>query len=254
MDQNFINKGFTDVTNVSIKEELLNVQKLIYSNTKKYLVEHKENLSVEDKVNLNFKEIPSQEVWSDLMKTVNTSNELKNLINSEGIKFTFKKIFKSPQPFEISTFRARFPNQERVLYSWHQDEGTWFLSKNNNHVNKYPATLWLSINGATKEDSIQLVKFSHNEKLYEHKFIKGQGFFSFGKKRNINSDRIVTIETKPSECVIFHPLTIHRSVPITKISLRPRYSIDVRFFDKEFQPKFKTDFIFKIKRFFKKAI
>ena len=78
------------------------------------------------------------------MKTVNSSNELKNLINSEGIKFTFKKIFKSPQAFEISTFRARFPNQERVLYSWHQDEGTWFLSKNNNHVNKYPATLWSS--------------------------------------------------------------------------------------------------------------
>ena len=79
-------------------------------------------------------------------------------------------------------------------------------------------------------------------------------FFSFAKKQNINSDRITTLETKPSECVIFHPLTIHRSVAITKINLRPRYSVDIRFFDKEFRPKFKTDFSFKIKKFFKKII
>ena len=90
MDQNFINNGFTDVTNVPIKDELRNIQELIYLNTKKYLVEHKDDLSIEEKVNLNFKEIPSSESWSDLMKNVNNSKELKNLINSEGIKFIFK--------------------------------------------------------------------------------------------------------------------------------------------------------------------
>ena len=141
MDQNFIYKGFTDVTSVSINEELHNLHKLIYSNTKKYLVEHTDSLSMEEKVNLNFKEIPPKEMWSNLMIAVNISKELKNLINSEGIKSTFKKIFKNPQPFEISTFRARLPNQERVIYDWHQDEGTWFLSDNNNHLNKFPATL-----------------------------------------------------------------------------------------------------------------
>ena len=254
MDQNFIYKGFTDVTSVSINEELRNLHKLIYSNTKNYLVEHTDSLPVEEKVNLNFKEIPPKEIWSYLMKAVNISKELKNLINSEGIKSTFKKIFKNPQPFEISTFRARLLNQERAIYDWHQDEGTWFLSDNNNHLNKFPATLWLSVNGATKDDSLQLVKFSHKEKLYNRKFIKGQGYFNFGKKKNINPDRIITIDAKPSECVIFHPLTIHRSVPVTKASLRPRYSVDVRFFDKEFEPEFKTDFGFKIKKFLKKVI
>ena len=254
MDQNFASRGFTDVIDVSISEELENIQKLIYSNTKKYLVKHEDSLSLEEKVNLHFKETPSQQTWSNLMNIVNNSNELKNLINSNGIKFIFKKIFKNPQSFEISTFRARLPGQERALYNWHQDEGTWFLSKNNNHLNKYPATLWFSVNGSTKEDSIQLVKFSHNEKLYDHNFVKGQGFFSIGKKQSINPSKIITIETKPSECVVFHPLTIHRSVPITKVSLRPRYSIDIRFYDKEFQPKFRTDLSFKIKKIFKKVI
>ena len=120
-------------------------------------------------------------------------------------------------------------------------------------MNKFPATLWFSINGATKEDSIQLVKFSHNEKLYDHKFIKEQGYFSIGKKKNINSDKIFTVETNSSECFIFHPLILHRSVPVTKISLRPRYTVDIRYFDKGFQPGFKTDFSFNIKRLIKKC-
>ena len=81
MDQNFIFRGFTDVINVSISEKLKNIQKLIYSNTKKYLVEHENSLSLEEKVNLYFAEITSQKIWSELMKTINDSSELKNFIN-----------------------------------------------------------------------------------------------------------------------------------------------------------------------------
>ena len=177
MDQNFINRGFTDVINIPFDKELTNLQKLIYLNTKKYLVEHNDNLPLHEKINLKFKDIPPKESWTNLMETINNSNELRILINADGIRLAFKKIFKNIQIFEISTFRARFPEQKRVLYDWHQDEGTWFLSKNNNHLNKYPATLWLSVNGANKDDSIQLVKYSHNEKLYNHKYVEGQGFF-----------------------------------------------------------------------------
>ena len=74
--------------------------------------------------------------------------------------------------FDISTFRARLPDQKRVVYNWHQDEGTWFLSKNKKQLNKYPATLWFSINGASEKDSIQLLKFSHKQKLHNHTYPK----------------------------------------------------------------------------------
>jgi len=40
-------------------------------------------------------------------------------------------IFDEPCRFEISAFRARLPDEKRVIYNWHQDEGTWFLSKKN---------------------------------------------------------------------------------------------------------------------------
>ena len=56
MDQTFTTRGFTDIIKVSANEELKDFQKLIYLHTKKYLVEHDDNLTTEEKVNLNFKD------------------------------------------------------------------------------------------------------------------------------------------------------------------------------------------------------
>ena len=128
---------------------------------------------------------------------------------------------------------------------------------NNNPIQN--VNIYSDINGVSTNEigsftltcvSDELVTISHIS--YSDIILKAKDIPSLiiMKSRNINSDEIITIETKPSECVIFHPLTIHRSVPVKKISLRPRYTIDIRFFDKEFQPKFKTDFSFRIKKFF----
>lgn len=250
MDQNFVKQGFTEVFDVIAEKELKDLSNLIYKNTKNFLIDHDDSLSIEDKINLNFKEVPDTKIWSDLMKKINCSKELIQIINSEGIKKAFQKVFKKPKVFNISTFRARIPNQKRVVYNWHQDEGTWFLSKNKNLLNKYPATLWFSINGADKKDSIQLLKFSHKEKLHNHTYINGQGYFNITKKNFINSDNIYTVDTKPSQGIIFHPLTVHRSVPNNNISLRPRYTIDIRYYDDDYKANYKVNFSFKAKRFF----
>ena len=60
MIEDFLKKGFTETINVPVKKELDLLQKLIYSNTKNLLVDHDENLSIEEKVNVNFKKIPPQ--------------------------------------------------------------------------------------------------------------------------------------------------------------------------------------------------
>ena len=99
------------------------------------------------------------------MNEINNSKELNNVIEDDSIINSFRKIFKDPVKFAICTFRARFPNQKRAVNNWHQDEGTWFVSKNKNIQNKYSATLWFSINGTDKSDSIQLVRFSHKKKI-----------------------------------------------------------------------------------------
>jgi len=246
----FRSEGFTDIMDVNLNEELKDLQNLIYFKTKSLLVKHDENLSISEKINLKFQEIPKTEFWASFMGDINNSNELKQLICSKGIVSTFNKIFKDPKIFEICTFRARFPSQKKVVYDWHQDEGTWFLSKNKNLLNKFPATLWFSINGANSEDSIQLVKSSHKKKLHRHKYVKDQGFFNIDGNYIIDPKKIVTIETKESQCVIFHPLTLHRSIPQTKLNFRPRYSVDIRYYDTDFRPNFKTDILFKLKRIF----
>ena len=90
-------------------------------------------------------------------------------------------------------------------------------------------------------------------KLYNHEWVDGQGFFKIKNiKKEILNKNIFNPNFEASEAVIFHPLTMHRSAPNESSNLRPRYSIDIRCYDKEFQPKFKTDLSFKIKKFLKK--
>ena len=68
----------------------------------------------------------------------------------------------------------------------------------------------------------------------------------------IDENDIFTVETKASEGVLFHPLTIHRSVPATKINFKPRYTIDIRYYDENFEKKFKVDWKFSVKKILKK--
>jgi hypothetical protein len=248
MDKNFIDNGFTEYIQIDNKYDLRKIQKLIYSITKPYLINHEKNISLKEKLNLEFKEIPSQIEWSSIMKKVNNSTELKSFINSDEIKNAFKIIFNNPTPFPISTFRARFPNQHRVVYNWHQDEGTWFLSNNKIHINKFPATLWFSINGANKEDSIEIIKYSHLQKLYYHTYVEGQGYFKIKNKFKIDKMNINKIKIEPSNGFIFHPLLIHRSAPNNVISMRPRYTIDIRYYDENYRQNYKIDLRFKIAR------
>ena len=104
----------------------------------------------------------------------------------------------------------------------------------------------VSINGASK-GSIQLVKKSHKLKLFEHKYVEGQGFFNLKDNSFINHDLIETIETLPSECIMFNSLTIHRSVENKSINMRPRYSADIRYYDEiEENRKIKIDNFLKL--------
>ena len=76
MDQNFIDRGFTNIFEIDVQKELASLSNLIYQNTKNYLVDHDSDISLNEKLNLNFKEIPSSDIWSKLMATINESEEL----------------------------------------------------------------------------------------------------------------------------------------------------------------------------------
>ena len=249
--ENFDEKGYTSTFKINFDDELRNLQQKVYKATKEFIVDHDENIGVEHKIKLPFKFVPEEKIWSQIMDELNNSKELNHLINSSKIQEKFKQIFKKPKRFIISTFRARFPNQKRAIYNWHQDEGTWFFSKSSKTNLKYPATLWLSINGAKANESIQLIKKSHKNKLHNHEWVKGQGFFKIKNlSRKVSQDDIYNPEFDSSEGLIFHPLTMHRSAPNESSNLRPRYSIDIRYYDNlSEQKKLKVDLFFKIKKF-----
>ena len=249
----FNEQGFIEEFRVEVGNKLKNLQEKIYSLTKNLIIEHDSNLDIKEKLNLPFKSIPENEIWSKIMNEMNSSQELSDIIEDKGVIESFKKIFKNPIRFPICTFRARFPSQKRVLYSWHQDEGTWFVSKDSNLQKKLSGTLWFSINGSNENDSIQIVKFSHKKKLLNHKYIKGQGYFSAELDNQIDDNLIYTVKTKESEAVLFHPLTLHRSVAQDnkKINMRPRYSIDIRYFDNNIVLNYNTNIMFKLKKYLK---
>ena len=249
----FQEQGFIEEFRIDLGIKLKKIQEKIYFLTQELIVDHNSDLSIEEKLNLPFKLIPDNKIWSNIMNQVNNSKELNDNIEDQSIINSFKKIFKNPIRFPICTFRARFPNQKRVLYNWHQDEGTWFISKDSSLQRKFSGTLWFSINGSDENDSIQLVKYSHKKKLFNHDHIKGQGYFSAILKKNIDDKLIYTVKTNQSEAVLFHPLILHRSVAqkIENLNMRPRYSVDIRYFDKDVVLNYKTNIIFKIKKFIK---
>ena len=92
-----------------------------------------------------------------------------------------------------------------------------------------------------------MIKYSHKKKLFNHVLNKEENFYNLKtKEKFLNNKDIFNVETKASECFIFHPLVIHRSVTSDKLSMRPRYSVDVRYFDNEFKPKLNKEYTFKI--------
>ena len=82
--------------------------------------------------------------------------------------------------------------------------------------------------------------------------LKGKGILKlYLIIRKIQDSSIHTIITKPSEGFIFHPLTLHRSVPPISNDLKPRYSVDIRYYDSAVKTKIKVASKFKIKKIFK---
>ncbi len=252
MKKDFLEKGFTKIFYVDLGTDLKRLQEKIYSLTSKLLINHDPSIEISKRIQLPFKQLPTNNDWSEIMNKINDSEELKLIINSRSVISAFKEIQGSPQKFSISTFRCRFPDQSRSLYNWHQDEGTWYLSKNKNVQNKFPATMWFSVNGASEKDSIQLVTGSHKKKLFDHKYVEGQGFFTANvKEKEIDMEKIFTVKTKPSEAIIFHPLMLHRSVPYAEGVLRPRYSIDLRYYDSNSNFKFDKSYLFYLKKLYR---
>lgn len=224
--------GRTDPIHVLDREELEPLQHRIYELTEPYLDHSDADTDTEDKLSLPFAEVPPSDLWSRVMQTVNASEELSSVINSPSVRQTFAGLLETNVSlFPISFFRAQFYQTTRSVYRWHQDIGTWYLSKDPAIADAFPHTMWLSVNGATRENSLEFADGMHNLPLADHVNVEGQGRFHMSRSAPVDRAPTFTPETSPGEAVVFHPLLPHRSV--AGKSLRPRYSVDIRYHDPE---------------------
>jgi hypothetical protein len=245
--------GLSTVFFIDLGDSLTAICNLLYDLTRSHLVDHETTLPIQEKLSLCFKETPPQNLWSAVMSEVNGSAAFLSVVHHPAIKRVFQQVFRAmPEIHPITIFRARLPGQQRAVYTWHQDMGTWYLSKNKSLINCPLYTLWLSINGADESNSLQFLLSSPPiNRLFYHERVVGQGLFQarIPTSIEINDTSIVSIKAAASEGIIFSPFLLHRSAPETK-NLQPRYSIDIRYFNPAERQLFNTDLFFKIKRFF----
>jgi hypothetical protein len=248
----FNEQGFTNTFKVFKKTDVLNkIKQMIYDYTKNDLECHDANLDLDKKLTLKFKNKVSQDYARGLRLLITNSDEYNKIINHIDVKEKFKLIFKEPILYKINGFRWLLPTEENASLPFHQDECTWYLFKDKYYQNKLIGTMWLSINGSNKLNSIELIKKSNKElKLFDHKFIKNTGYFGGTVKKNIfNDNQKYQIETAPGEAIIFHNLTFHRTInDKNRDKMVPRYSIDLRYYDKDQFLNYRVDYIFKLKK------
>ncbi len=249
MNNKILQDGLLKISKVCSAKSVYPLQRLIYNLTKKYLVKHNLSSPINKLLKIPFDKDISTAEWGKLCDRINFSEEFKNFSNSDDIKNIFRKILncKNPVRDPVCRFRAKVPGPNLSNIGWHQDMGVVYGHRNLKLSQRLPIAIWISLNGASKDDSIELLKKSHLGKLKIHKEVDGIGNFSANFEKEINNYKKIKIKTKSCGGVAFHPLTVHRTIPGE--SNIPRYSIDIRYYDPNVIPSFKVDFEFKFKRY-----
>ena len=232
------NKGFSGPHPYFKIKELELINKTIYLKTKKYF---KNKIKLDNQL----KNIDHKLLDKDFIEYLSPFVRPKvfEFGKSKKILNLISKILNTKKP-EICTnffkFRANYCAPDLVKNSggkvgWHQDAQTLFLYgfKSFYYDN---VTMWVSLNGANKNNSLELVPFSNKKlKLYR------QHYKSYRELNEISNDlenmKTFKFDCEPGSIVLFNSLMFHRTVLNT--SGKIRFSLDLRFYNPE---KKKTDY------------
>ena len=73
MKNDFLEKGFTKIFYVDLGIDLKRLQEKIYSLTSKLLIDHDPSIGVSKRIQLPFKQLPTNNDWSAIMNKINDS-------------------------------------------------------------------------------------------------------------------------------------------------------------------------------------
>ena len=249
LSESYRAEGCTDVVRVLDEADLEPLQTLIFGLTAHLLPAAACEQPLGERLRLPLVRNPAADDLARLMNTVNASTELRQVAELPAVTHAFRVALgcDAIEPFPVWRFRAQIPGVPRSSFSWHQDEATWYAVKVKHLAHRLPATLWLSLNGASASNSIEVIPGSHDRVLVRHRHRVGQGYFQAVVPSAVGRLGCRRIEARAGEGMFLHPLAFHRSVPSPGGA--PRYSVDLRYCARS-RPRaaYPVDWRFRLKR------
>jgi len=230
--------GFSEVSSFFVGDrELEKIREVIFEYLKKYLLYESDNLSLDKKIS---SEMKKETIPENILKEMR--NEVLKIVYTFTLKKETREIFEKiigEKNIDICDdfldFRANMPNLKKIPTGWHQDIETPFV-ESKNYWKNFSLTCWISLNNAYKENSIELMPRTENSfNIYPQHYGR-LGKVDYAIKslyeidKSLNEKNKYVVECKTDQCIFFDSFILHRTVPIK--SNKPRFSIDIRYFDK----------------------
>ena len=131
------------------------------------------------------------------------------------------KLFGHP----VFNARPKLPNQQLTVVPWHQDSGYFGAQSESALI----PTAWIPLVPVDETNGcLQVVAGSHKMGLLNHHTEDREGRFLEVLDSLIDESKIVTCPMETGDALLFHNLTLHRSIAHTIDNLI-RWAIDIRY-------------------------
>ncbi len=121
--------------------------------------------------------------------------------------------------------RPKLPGQQLTVVPWHQDSGYFGTVSETSLI----PTVWIPLVPVDETNGcLQVVAGSHRLGVVNHHTEEREGKFLEVMDELIEDSRIVTCPMEVRDALVFHNLTLHRSLPHTTSEI-VRWAIDIRY-------------------------
>jgi ectoine hydroxylase-related dioxygenase (phytanoyl-CoA dioxygenase family) len=121
--------------------------------------------------------------------------------------------------------RPKLPGQQLTVVPWHQDSGYFGTVSETSLI----PTVWIPLVPVDETNGcLQVVAGSHRLGVVDHHTEEREGKFLEVLDELIEDSRIVTCPMEVGDALVFHNLTLHRSLPHTTSNI-VRWAIDIRY-------------------------
>ncbi|RKU16400.1 hypothetical protein C6503_12290 [Candidatus Poribacteria bacterium] len=121
--------------------------------------------------------------------------------------------------------RPKLPGQQLTVVPWHQDSGYFGTVSETSLI----PTVWIPLVPVDETNGcLQVVAGSHRLGVVDHHTEEREGKFLEVLDELIEESRIVTCPMEVGDALVFHNLTLHRSLPHTTSEI-VRWAIDIRY-------------------------